>query len=132
MLSEGAVEYIKQLPQVFYPLTRGSGDYRKKVEIIDALILGIENLTVQRMTHHSLTAKHFSSYRVHPYGIVYSRGFLYLVGHSEKNRECSTMEGGPGFEHHSDKRKLEKNSGWKLPRWGGGMGKKSGYPRRCG
>lgn len=87
MLTDEAVEYIEQLPQHFYPLARGAGDYRKKAEIIDTLMLGIERSTVQRMTYHSLRAKRASSYRVHPYGIVYSRGSLYLVGHSQKHHE---------------------------------------------
>jgi len=84
MLTDEAVEYIDQLPRHFYPLARGAGDYRKKAELIDTLMLGIETATVQRMKYHSLNAKSPSIYRIHPYGMVYSGGSLYLVGHSEK------------------------------------------------
>ena len=85
MLTDEAVDYIEHLPQHFYPLARGAGDYRKKAELIDTLMLGIEQTTVQRMTYHSLSSQKPATYRIHPYGMVYSGGSLYLVGHSEKD-----------------------------------------------
>jgi len=62
-------------------------DYAKKSELIDELMVGIEDRRAVFVTYQSLRATEPVTYDVYPYGLVYHRGSLYLVGFAPDHRE---------------------------------------------
>lgn len=87
MLSSAARDYIQKLASFFYPTTTGVSDYSHQSELIDLLLIGIEDHRAVELTYTSLRAQAPETYRVHPYGMIYHRGSLYLVGYSTKHKE---------------------------------------------
>jgi len=87
MLGEGSLKYIESLAPLFHQTTVGAGDYSKKADIIDALMVGIEDCKAVFITYQSLQATESVTYDVYPYGLIYHRGSLYLVGHAPDHDE---------------------------------------------
>ena len=86
-LGAEALKYIDQFGTVFHQTMVGAGDYTKKTELIDELMVGIEDHTAVFITYQSLRATEPVTYDVYPYGLVYHRGALYLVGRSPQHEE---------------------------------------------
>lgn len=87
MLSSEALNYVNKFAQFFYPTAVGVSDYSGKSQLIDLLMIGIEDQRAVDITYTSLRAKAPESYRIHPYGLIFHRGSLYLVGFSTKHQE---------------------------------------------
>ncbi|MCS7237792.1 MAG: WYL domain-containing protein [Thermoguttaceae bacterium] len=87
MLSSEALKYAEKLARFFYPTAVGVSDYSGQSQLIDLLLIGIEDQRAVEMTYTSLRAQSPETYRVHPYGMIYHRGSLYLVGYSTKHKE---------------------------------------------
>jgi proteasome accessory factor B len=87
MLGEGAIKYAEDFGQFFHRTTVGASDYSKKADIIDALMVGIEDAKAVFLTYQSLQATEPVTYDVYPYGLVYHRGALYLVGYAPDHKE---------------------------------------------
>lgn len=79
-LGEGALKYVEQFANVFHQTAVGGGDYSKKADVIDALMVGIEESKAVFITYQSLQATEPVTYDIYPFGLVYHRGSLYLVG----------------------------------------------------
>ena len=79
-LSPGALKYVERFGRMFHQTMVGAGDYSKKAEIIDQLMLGIEDSRAVFITYQSLQATEPVTYDIYPYGLSYHRGSLYLVG----------------------------------------------------
>jgi len=82
-----ALEYLERFGQMFHYTELGMADYSKKVDIIDALRVGIEDQRSVMMTYQSLEATEPATYRVQPYGLTYHQHALYLVGRSSRRKE---------------------------------------------
>ena len=65
----------------------GTGDYSKKAETIDQLVEGIEDRRAVFVTYKSLKATESVTYDIFPYGLVYHRGSLYVVGWGRDQNE---------------------------------------------
>ncbi|MDB5390395.1 MAG: Transcriptional regulator, DeoR family [Planctomycetaceae bacterium] len=78
-LSEDALRYIGTFGQAFYPTRFGSGDYSKKGEILDALMLGIEERRYTALTYQSQQATEPATRDVYPYALAFHKGSLYLI-----------------------------------------------------
>ena len=91
-LSEEAAAYVEQLNSTFLQTTLGIGDYTGRGKILDALMIGAEDRTTVRIAYHSLKNEAPQSYAVHPYGIVYHKGSLYLVAWSTHHKELRTFK----------------------------------------
>ncbi len=87
MLSSEALKYVEKFAHFFYPTSIGVSDYTGKSQLIDLLMIAIEDQRAVDIVYTSLRAKQPETYRVHPYGIVFHRGSLYLVGFSTKHHE---------------------------------------------
>lgn len=87
MLGREALCYIERFGTVFHQTMVGSSDYAKKAELIDELMVGIEDSKTVFITYQSLRATEPVTYDVYPYGIIYHRGALYLVGRSPHREE---------------------------------------------
>jgi proteasome accessory factor B len=86
-LGADALKYIDQFGTMFHQTMVGAGDYTKKAELIDELMVGIEDRKAVFITYQSLRATEPVTYDVYPYGLIYHRGALYLVGRSPQREE---------------------------------------------
>ncbi len=74
-----ALEYLSKLAESFWTTKFGISDYRQRAELVDALMIAIEDRKVTTLRYCSRSAQQTHTYDVHPYGLVYHRGSLYLV-----------------------------------------------------
>jgi proteasome accessory factor B len=65
---------------MFHQTTAGAGDYSKKADILDQLMIGIEDRRAVFVAYQSLHATEAVTYDIYPYGLIYHRGSLYVVG----------------------------------------------------
>jgi predicted DNA-binding transcriptional regulator YafY len=86
-LGADALKYIDQFGSMFHQTMVGAGDYTKKAELIDELMVGIEDRKAVFITYQSLRATEPVTYDIYPYGLIYHRGALYLVGRSPQREE---------------------------------------------
>ena len=86
-LGADALKYIDQFGTMFHQTMVGATDYTKKAELIDELMVGIEDRKAVFITYQSLRATEPVTYDVYPYGLIYHRGALYLVGRSPQREE---------------------------------------------
>jgi len=82
-----ALKYIDQFGTMFHQTMVGAADYTKKAELIDELMVGIEDHRAVFITYQSLRATEPVTYDIYPYGLIYHRGALYLVGRSPQRDE---------------------------------------------
>jgi len=80
VFNETAWAYVEKMAHSFYRTRTGMCDYAKKAELIDQIMLAIEDRKAIELRYHSLKAPEATTYMVHPYGLTYHRGALYLVG----------------------------------------------------
>ncbi|MGL6195764.1 MAG: helix-turn-helix transcriptional regulator [Thermoguttaceae bacterium] len=86
-LNESIINYAKQF-ELFFDLShKGVVDFSEKREIIDDIMYAIKDSYILEVTYESLKSTQPECYKIHPYGLVYHSGSLYLVGHSQKNRQ---------------------------------------------
>jgi len=86
-LGPKALKYIDQFGAIFHQTMVGAADYAKKAELIDELMVGIEDRRAVFITYQSLRATEPVTYDIYPYGLIYHRGALYLVGRSPQREE---------------------------------------------
>lgn len=79
-LTPKALKYVESFGAVFHQTLVGSSDYSRKTEIVDQLMVGIEDRLAVFITYQSLRATEPVTYDIYPYGLVFHRGSLYLVG----------------------------------------------------
>jgi predicted DNA-binding transcriptional regulator YafY len=81
-LGAEALRYIDQFGTMFHQTMVGAGDYSQKADLIDEIMVGIEDCRAVFLTYQSMQATEPVTYDIYPYGLVYHRGALYLVGRS--------------------------------------------------
>ena len=86
-LGAEALKYIDRFGTIFHQTMVGAGDYTAKAELIDELMVGIEDRKAVFITYQSLRATEPVTYDIYPYGLIYHRGALYLVGRSPQREE---------------------------------------------
>lgn len=79
-IGQHAIDYLEKFDGMFRQTAVGVHDYSKKADIIDQLMMGIEEHRAVFITYQSLQATEPVTYDVYPYGLIYHRGSLYLVG----------------------------------------------------
>ena len=72
---------------MFHQTMVGAADYTKNAELIDELMVGIEDRKAVFITYQSLRATEPVTYDVYPYGLIYHRGALYLVGRKPQDED---------------------------------------------
>lgn len=86
-LSESAMRYLDKISGAFHHTRTGTGDYARKGEIIDGLMIAIEDRRIAFITYQSARATEPVTYEVYPFGIVFHRQSLYLVAYSVSHDE---------------------------------------------
>lgn len=87
IFNETAWDYVQKMARAFYRTQTGWCDYSKKAEIIDQLMIGIEDRRTILLQYRSLRSRESVTYEIHPYGLTFHRGALYLVGWSPDHME---------------------------------------------
>ncbi len=78
-LGKATLEHLEKVAGCLHHTTVGASDYTRKIDLIDELMEGIEKRKVTLINYQSLGATEPVEYEIHPYGIMYHRGSLYLV-----------------------------------------------------
>jgi predicted DNA-binding transcriptional regulator YafY len=81
-LSAAALAYIDQFGEAFHRTRFGESDYGGKAAIVEELNLGIDDHCEVFLTYQSLRSTEPTTYPIHPYGLTFHRGSLYLVGYA--------------------------------------------------
>jgi proteasome accessory factor B len=87
MLGESALKHLERFAGMFHQTGAEAADYARKAELIDLLMIAIEDRRTALMTYRSQRAVEPATYNIHPYGLVYHRGSLYLVGYAPDHEE---------------------------------------------
>jgi proteasome accessory factor B len=80
MFSSGAVKHLDRLSAAILRTNQGSSDYAGHGRILDELLKGIEQHRSTFVTYQSERATEPVTYDIYPYGVVFHRGSLYVVG----------------------------------------------------
>ncbi|MCO6459368.1 MAG: WYL domain-containing protein [Pirellulaceae bacterium] len=86
-LDARTLKYLDRMSGTFHRTLDGAGNYADKSEILDQLLIGIEDRKVTFITYQSQQATEPVTYDIYPYGVVWHRGSLYLVGHAPRHGE---------------------------------------------
>ena len=81
------LRYLEKFAAFFHQTQFGAVDYSQQAELIDKLMIGAEERRAVRIRYQSLKATEPVSYEVHPYGLTYHRGALYLVGMAPRHKQ---------------------------------------------
>ncbi len=79
-LGQSALNYLRRMQHAVHDTPFGFADYTRHADILDALLIGIEDRRVIRLTYQSQRAARPSSYSIHPYRLTRYQGSLYLIG----------------------------------------------------
>lgn len=91
-LGEPALEYLDKLAGLIHRTSFRDSDYGEKSQLIDDLMVAIEDRRITFITYRSARSTEPLTYDVYPYGLVYHRGSLYLVAHSQQHDEICTFK----------------------------------------
>ena len=91
-LTEPAVDYLGRLTGLIHRTSFRDSSYHKKAQLVDDLMVAVEDRRITHITYLSARSTEPLSYPVHPYGLVYHRGSLYLVAESEQHDEIRTFK----------------------------------------
>ena len=80
-LNDTAISYLSQFGDMIHR-TIARGDYSKKADVIDALMIAIEESRVVSVAYQSLNATEPSTRDLHPHGFMYNFRALYLVAYA--------------------------------------------------
>lgn len=78
-LGRDVLEYLDGFAGAFLQTGAGVGDYAAKAGLIDEVMVAVEDGKEARLLYRSEGEAEPSHRDVHPYGVVYHRGALYLV-----------------------------------------------------
>jgi predicted DNA-binding transcriptional regulator YafY len=78
-LGRSALEYLDRFAGFFHSTAFGAHDYARRAEVIDALLFAIEEGRVARLLYRAEREAVPSGREVHPYGLIYHLGALYLA-----------------------------------------------------
>jgi proteasome accessory factor B len=85
VLGRSVCNYAEQWVAAFHPIETPIHDYAAKAELIDRLVQAVEERRVVSLTYCSVRSTEATTYAVHPYGLAYHRGALYLIGHAPRH-----------------------------------------------
>lgn len=87
MLSEPAQRYLEKLSLALHQTTPGVSNYAHKAEVIDSLMIAVEDRRIASICYQSLSATEPVTHELHPYGLVFHLGSLYLIANSVLHNE---------------------------------------------
>lgn len=91
-LSDQVVAYLEQMADKLHFTVRGAGEYAHQEDKIDRLMIAIEDSVVARIVYQSQRATEPVTYPIHPFGIVFHFGSLYLIGYKPEDDDIRTWK----------------------------------------
>lgn len=91
-LKEPVIQYLDRLQGLVHQTSFRNSRYREKSVLIDDLMTAIEEQRITFLTYHSARSTEPLTYDIYPYGLVYHRGSLYLVAHSQQHDQIRTFK----------------------------------------
>jgi predicted DNA-binding transcriptional regulator YafY len=85
MLPQTALDHFAELGERILVRSAGQTDYRKHRQTISVISDAVQTDRVIQITYRSVWRGDKYTAAVHPYGLVYFEGDLYLVGYSERS-----------------------------------------------
>lgn len=86
-LDEQAIRYLEKIAAAFHETSLGAGDYAKRGQLIDTLMIGVEDRRFTSISYQSTRSTEPVSNIVYPYGLIFHRGSLYLVAFAPEHKE---------------------------------------------
>jgi len=86
-LGSSALQYLEKMSANLHQTVIGAGDYSRKAQLIDELMIGIEENRVTHIVYQSLQATEPVTYEVSPLGLAYHKNSLYLIANSRDHDE---------------------------------------------
>jgi len=86
LLPDSALDHFKDLSGLILVRGRGQVDYARHRQTIQAFSAAVRGQRIARVTYKSVWRGETYRTNVHPYGLVYFEGDLYVVGHSERSQ----------------------------------------------
>lgn len=86
-LGKSALKYLDTMASTVHHTQPSSGDDARLGPLVDELIEAIANRRATLIHYHSLRSTETVEHDVHPYGLVFHRGTLYLVAFSRDHGE---------------------------------------------
>lgn len=86
MLPQTALEHFAELGERILVRSPGQTDYRKHKQTISVISEAVQTDRVIQIAYRSVWRGDKYTVAVHPYGLVYFEGDLYLVGYSERSK----------------------------------------------
>ena len=86
-LGKTALDYLEKMAAHLHQTSVGAGDYSQKADQIDQLMQAIEDRRATHISYRSQRSTEPVTYEIHPYGLAYHRGSLYLVAWSRDHGE---------------------------------------------
>lgn len=91
-LGPAALAYLDKMAGGLHHTQVGASDYSQQADLIDELLRGVEERKATHLVYQSLQATEPVTYEVHPYGLAYHRGSLYLIAWSRDHDEVRTFK----------------------------------------
>lgn len=91
-LGENGVRYVEKLSRGLHATASGTGDYRKRGQLIDDLLIAIEDHKVALIVYQSMQATEPVEQEVYPLGLVHHRGRLYLIAWSSRREQVRNFK----------------------------------------
>lgn len=79
VLTTETQRYLGQLAAFFHQTGTGFSNYQQRGELIDTLMIAIEDRQTTKLLYFSMNSDAPREVVLHPYGLVYHRGSLYLI-----------------------------------------------------
>jgi len=86
MLRASALDHFAELGEVILVRSAGQTDYSRHKETIRLVSEAVRNSRVLQITYRAVWRGEKYTVAIHPYGIVYFEGDLYVVAYSERSR----------------------------------------------
>ncbi|MGA2258058.1 MAG: WYL domain-containing protein, partial [Thermoguttaceae bacterium] len=87
VLGPAPLNYLDKFAAIFGQTMVGTHDYSKKAELIDDLMRAVEDSHEVALTYQALQSTEPVTYTIHPYGLAYHRGALYVVGRPRRHQD---------------------------------------------
>src|SRR5690606_4404035 len=91
-LGEPALQYLDGLAGLILRTSFRDSNYRERSQVIDDLMVAIEDRRITFITYQSARSTEPLTYDIYPYGLIWHRGSLYLVAHSQQHDEVRTFK----------------------------------------
>lgn len=116
-LGDSAIRYLQKLSKSVIATSPGAGDYQKRGEMIDQLMVATEDRLISQITYQSEQSPEPLKQEICSLGFVYHRGSLYLIAWSMRRNAIRTYKVDRIEQVEPTKRKSPIEDDFSLEEW---------------